>query len=257
MLGATAATNPSLANGGASKRRESSLVIHTLPSTRALSHPYEGSSVNLFSSSAPKGARSRCQAHKTSCQNTLATSPACYGKESNSPRSPKSGTFSLSPNATPPTSKTSSTFQIISNALDAVVNLPYKLAGDNISTKTEPWSPSERKRQSACRSTVYYSPDTGEDLPKRSPSRPSSNFDFVNVRTQPVVVVYNPSINAFVALDAQQSFPGQCCHSYITTTLYSILESTSSCFRKCLSYAQDPLGGKCSSQRTPCLFQIL
>lgn len=203
-MGATTVTtssSPYSSQGGSARRRESSLIISTLPSsTRTLSHPNESSPVQW-------------PTHRNSHQNSLVTTATLnhhYVKGPNSPRSPrtpKSATFTPSPNATP-TSKTSSTFQIISNALDAVVNLPYKL-GDNLSAKSEPWSPNERKRQAAARSTVYYSPETGPNdlqIPK-FPSRQSSNFDFNNVKTQPVVVVYNPYTSTFKTVSANAEQP--------------------------------------------------
>jgi hypothetical protein len=130
-----------------------------------------------------------------------------------------------SPNATP-TSKTSSTFQIISNALDAVVNLPYKLA-ENASTKSE--SPNEKKRQATNRSTLYYSPDTGADFSTKNgqyfcPSRTASNLDFSNVKTQQVAIIYEPKTGVFSAV-AQQPFEGnyQYCQIKKITKVFVLL----------------------------------
>jgi hypothetical protein len=105
--------------------------------------------------------------------------------------------------------------------------LPYKLTtGDNLSARSEPWSPSERKRQAATRSTLYYSPETGiNDL--QLPSRQNSTFDFSNVKTQPVVVVYNPCTSSFITLNAnaQQQALGELVVSHFGPSLLCLVSN--------------------------------
>lgn len=207
LLGAASTNSPSSPfgkSGARRDRRESTLFIHANGSARTLSHPNEQSVSPV-----------QWPLHRNSHQNSLVTTAALnyqHSKSPNSPRSPRSAHFFSSPNATP-TSKTSSTFQIISNALDAVVNLPYKLgAGENASTRGDNWSPNEKKRQQqATRSTVYYSPETGAPLQNGQylcPSRTGSGFDFSHVKTQQVTIIYEPKTGAFSAV-AQQPFDSE------------------------------------------------